>query len=185
MTGILRDGLLDGCVIALAEPARPELAAGLAGLGATVRPLTADPLDEAATEASARACGPVDTLVVDAAAAFAATAGAPEELVGLRTALDGAWAACRAMAGAAWIGEDRPGRIVLLAPPHHAGPHAEAARAALENLARTLSIEWSRYGITPTAITPGTTGAGDLAQLVAYLASPAGAYFSGARLDLI
>ena len=36
------------------------------------------------------------------------------------------------------------GRIVYLAPPPDAGEHADAARAGLENLARTLSIEWAR-----------------------------------------
>jgi citronellol/citronellal dehydrogenase len=77
------------------------------------------------------------------------------------------------------------GKIVLLAPPPDAGPHAEAARDALENLARTLSIEWARHGIRITAITPGTaTTAGEVASLVAYLASPAGDYFSGCRFSL-
>ena len=33
--------------------------------------------------------------------------------------------------------------------------HADAARAGLENLARTLSIEWARYAITLVAIAPG------------------------------
>jgi hypothetical protein len=52
-------------------------------------------------------------------------------------------------------------------------------------MARTLSIEWSRYGIRTTAVTPGAgTTAADLAGIVAYLVSTAGDYFSGARLDL-
>ena len=63
--------------------------------------------------------------------------------------------------------------------------HARAARAGLENLARTTSIEWARYGITTVAITPGRDTTGDtLAALCAYLASPAGAYFSGCVLAL-
>ena len=63
--------------------------------------------------------------------------------------------------------------------------HAEAARAGLENLARTLSIEWARLGIRPVAIHPGTeTPAGEVAELAAFLASPAGAYYSGCRFDL-
>ncbi len=77
------------------------------------------------------------------------------------------------------------GRIVYLAPSPDAGEHAGAARAGLENLARTLSIEWARHGITTVTIAPGTaTAAGEVAALVAYLASPAGAYFSGCLLDL-
>ena len=63
--------------------------------------------------------------------------------------------------------------------------YADAARAGLENLARTLSIEWARYGITTVAIAPGEkTAASEVAALIAYLASPAGAYFSGCLLDL-
>ncbi len=58
-------------------------------------------------------------------------------------------------------------------------------RAGLENLARTLSIEWSRYHVTTVAVAPGAgTPAGEVAALTAYLASPAGAYFSGCLLDL-
>ena len=46
------------------------------------------------------------------------------------------------------------GLIVLIAPPPGDAHHA-AARAGLENLARTLSIEWARHGIRPVAILPG------------------------------
>lgn len=74
--------------------------------------------------------------------------------------------------------------IVLIAPPPGAA-HAEAARAGLENMARTLSIEWARRAIRPVAITPGTTTSpAEIAELVAFLASPAGAYYSGCRFDL-
>ena len=103
----------------------------------------------------------------------------------LRAAADGSWAATRAVANAAWIDPQRHGKLVLLAPAPDAGPHAEATRAALENLSRTLSIEWARFQIRTTTITPGTaTTTETLASLVAYLLSPAGDYFSGARLDL-
>jgi NAD(P)-dependent dehydrogenase (short-subunit alcohol dehydrogenase family) len=58
-------------------------------------------------------------------------------------------------------------------------------RAALENLARTLSVEWARYGITAVALWPGadTTDA-ELAELACFLISPAGGYFSGCRFEL-
>ena len=181
---VLRAGLLDGRPIAVTGPVRSEIAAALEALGAELRPLEADPSDEAAAERAARAVGAVDALVVDAAARFSATpAGA--ELAPLRAAADGAWVAARAVANAAWIAPQRPGKLVLLAPAPDAGPHAEAARAALENLSRTLSIEWARFGILTTTITPGAgTAAATLAALTAYLLSPAGDYFSGARLDL-
>ena len=62
---------------------------------------------------------------------------------------------------------------------------AQASRAALENLARTLSVEWARYGITATAITPGAATTDEqLAELVCFLVSPAGDYFSGCRFSL-
>ena len=98
--------------------------------------------------------------------------------------IERAWTAIRAIAVGALIPAGA-GRIVLLAPRAAASPYAAAVRAALENLARTLSVEWARYGITTTTIWPGpSTEEGDLAALVAYLCSPAGAYFSGRRFDL-
>src|SRR4051794_6451555 len=93
--------------------------------------------------------------------------------------LDGAFIATRAVANA-WIGAERGGKVVLVAP------RADApTSAALENLARTLSIEWARYGITPTAILPGTaTTPEEVGELVAFLASPAGDYYSGCAFTL-
>ena len=86
---------------------------------------------------------------------------------------------------AAFIPGGRGGRIVYLAPAPGAGAHAPAARAALENLARTLSIEWARHGITAVTIGAGDASrASELASLAAYLGSEAGAYFSGCMLDL-
>jgi lipopolysaccharide/colanic/teichoic acid biosynthesis glycosyltransferase len=77
------------------------------------------------------------------------------------------------------------GAIVLIGPRPDAGAHTEAVAAALENLARTLSVEWARYGISATAVVPGArTSAEDLATLIAFLCSVAGAYCSGCRFDL-
>ena len=119
----------------------------------------------------------VDMLVVDGAALFAAG--------GLRACLDGAWDATRAVVNCALLPAGRGGRIVYLAPVPGAGEGAEAARAGLENLARTLSVEWARHDITTVTIAPGMQSTdGEVGALVAYLASPAGAYFSGCRLDL-
>jgi citronellol/citronellal dehydrogenase len=145
--------------------------------GVRFRVVGAGPLGEAVL-ARARALGAtdddaVDTLVVDAAAMFASATGVDA----VRAALDGAWAAIQPEAAGAKL-------ILLLAPPP-GDAHAEAARAGLENLARTLSIEWARLGIRPVAIHPGSeTPAEEVAELAAFLASPAGAYYSGCRFDL-
>ena len=124
----------------------------------------------------------IEMLIVDGGAVFAAAgAGRP----GLRACLEAAWSATRAVASGAFIPGGRGGRIAYLAPAPGAGPHASAARAGLENLARTLSIEWARHGVTAVAIGAGEdTSPGELGALSAYLASAAGAYFSGCLLDL-
>jgi NAD(P)-dependent dehydrogenase (short-subunit alcohol dehydrogenase family) len=135
--------------------------------------------------------GTIDMLVVDAAGLFAArgaegTAGAEQSsrdaLVG---ALESSWNITRAVVNQAYLAQERPGRIVYLAPAPDAGARAGAACAGLENLARTLSIEWSRHAVTPVTIAPAADTKGEeVAMLTAYLASPAGAYFSGCLLDL-
>jgi NAD(P)-dependent dehydrogenase (short-subunit alcohol dehydrogenase family) len=172
---LLRDDLLAGREV-LAAP-RTAATAACERLGAAVRAVEADLLDEAAVEA---AVGPCGALVVDAGALFGA--GGPDAL---RRALDGAWCVMRATANAAFIPDRKGGKVVLIAPPPGAGAHAEALRAGLENLARTTSIEWAQYAITPTAVRPGPSAtAGEIAEVVAYLVSPAGDYFSGCALDL-
>jgi hypothetical protein len=158
VTEVLRPGVLDGVrvLVAGAGPLGAAVAARAAALGARV-----GDQDEP------------DVLVWDGAAAFATAAGVDA----VRAALDGAWAAIQPRA-------TRPMLLLLLAPPP-GDAHAEAARAGLENLARTLSIEWARLGIRPVAIHPGAaTAAGEVAELAAFLASPAGAYYSGCRFDL-
>lgn len=126
----------------------------------------------------------VDLLVVDAAPAFG-----DGGLAGVRAALDGAWSIVRAVAERHWLtergGDDRGGgKLVLVAPRADAGEYAEAAAAALENLARTLAVEWARHGVRATAIVPGPrTADEELAALVAFLASAGGEYFSGCRFD--
>ena len=121
-----------------------------------------------------------DAIVYDAAPAFGDGGEA-----GLREAKARGWTAIREVATAALIPRERGGKVVVIAPRPGAGAFAEAARAALENLARTLSVEWARYGITATAITPGNATTDDqIAQLVCFLVSPAGDYFSGCRFSL-
>jgi NAD(P)-dependent dehydrogenase (short-subunit alcohol dehydrogenase family) len=147
---------------------------------------------ERSLDAARGQLGEIDMLVVDAAALFAAAAAEPAADAGEREMLIGcmqaSWNITRILVTSAFLartGGERGGRIVYIAPAPDAGAHAEAARAGLENLARTLSIEWARYAITPVTIAPATaTPAGEVAALAAYLASPAGAYFSGCMLDL-
>lgn len=158
---ILRDSLLAGRNVA--GNVTGALRDSLIGLGAAV------------VEPSA-----AGVLVHDARDAFGDGGGAA-----LQAALEATWEAVATTANASLIPSGEGGKIILIAPEDAAGPLADAARAGLENLARTLSIEWARYGITTTALTPraGTTET-DLATLVAFLISEAGDYYTGSRFEL-
>jgi NAD(P)-dependent dehydrogenase (short-subunit alcohol dehydrogenase family) len=210
-TDLLRPGLLAGVSVLVAGAAEPADGSGKAGaaepadtrgpvdlevavraacaeLGARVSHCATDALaGEAAVEETVGAAlaevGSIDLLVVDGAGLFA---GGEDARVALSACLDAAWSVTRAVASLAFLADgEHGGRALFLAPPPDAGPHAEAVRAGLENLARTLSIEWARHAITLVTIAPGeATPAGEVAALCAYLASPAGAYFSGCLLDL-
>jgi NAD(P)-dependent dehydrogenase (short-subunit alcohol dehydrogenase family) len=177
---MLRAGLLEGVIVATAGGAG-HVAAACAALGASTVVIEGDLRDEEAVTTAAAALGAVGTLVCDAAAPFAAAGGGVD---GLGAGLDGAWNATRAVANAAWIpGEG--GKLVLLGPRPRDGAHAAALGAALENTARTLSIEWARHAIRTAAVLPGdATSDDDVAGLIAYLASPAGDYFSGCAFTL-
>jgi NAD(P)-dependent dehydrogenase (short-subunit alcohol dehydrogenase family) len=177
---MLRAGLLEGTVVVTAGGAG-HVAATCADLGATTVALAADLLDEHAVTTAAAAVGPVGTLVCDAAPAFVGAGGGVE---GLTAGLESAWNAARAVANAVWRPGDG-GKLVLLAPRPRDGAHAAALGAALENTARTLSIEWARFAIRSTAVLPGDATTDDeVATLIAYLASPAGDYFSGCAFSL-
>jgi citronellol/citronellal dehydrogenase len=137
----------------------------------------------------------------------------------MRLNVEGTWLMTHAVATRAMMhgpdGQPRGGKIVSVTlSPHHGLPgmaHSSAARAAVENLTRVLSIEWARFGIRLTAVAAGhfatetlrtkypkpvvegvagTVPLGRLgteeefAWLVAYLAGPGGDYFSGAILTL-
>jgi NAD(P)-dependent dehydrogenase (short-subunit alcohol dehydrogenase family) len=162
--GLLRPGLLEGVSILVAG--RPESAHRIAArceeLGAAISRLTVDPFGDQPSVPS-----PPDVLVWDGTGVFA------DSIEGVRAALDGAWLAIRAASGA--------GKIVLLAPAEGSS-HSSAARAGLENLARVTSIEWARLGTRIVCVLGG--GEDEIAETVAYLASPAGDYFSGCALEL-
>jgi citronellol/citronellal dehydrogenase len=175
---VLRPGVLDGVSVCVAGGGA-TVAARLGALGASIAVLDADLGDEDAVAGAVAGLGRLDVLVLDAAGPFAA-AGAG--MAGLRAAVDGGWNAVRAVVNAGWVADDdtvpaRPGKVVLLAPPPDAGEHAVAVGAALENTARTLSVEWARFGVRVVAVRVG--GDAQRAELTAFLASPAGDYFTG------
>ena len=164
---LFRQGLLHGRSIALTGPIPGPVGELLGELGARLSQLDPEPLaDEQRASSWAKQAAPLDALICG------------------RDAGDGlltdTWAAVRAVATEAFIPQ-RAGRIVLLSPHGDAKPPA----AALENLARTLSVEWARFGVTAVAVAPGAAATdAQVADLVAFLCSEAGAYFSGCRLDL-
>ncbi|MEA2374536.1 MAG: citronellol/citronellal dehydrogenase [Thermoleophilaceae bacterium] len=127
--------------------------------------------------------------------------------------LGGTWLMTHAVATKAMIPAGGGKILNVTLSPHHGLPgmtHSSAARAGVENMTRVLSIEWARFGIKLTAIAAGhfeteaiqkypkpvaenvarTVPLGRLGQpeehawLVAYLASPAGDYYSGGVITL-
>jgi citronellol/citronellal dehydrogenase len=161
--------------------------------------------------------GRIDLLVNNAGGQFLTPA---EDITphGFRTVIrlnvEGTWLMTHAVATKAMMGGGGGKIINVTLSPHHGLPgmaHSSAARAAVENLTRVLSIEWARFGIRltalaaghfatetlmtkyPTPVVEGVAGTVPLqrlgteeefAWLVAYLASPAGDYFSGAILTI-
>lgn len=132
----------------------------------------------------------------------------------VRLNLEGTWLMTHAVATKSMIPSGRGGKVISVTlSPHHGLPgmaHSSAARAGVENLMRELSIEWARYNVRTTALAAGHFHTDALqkypqpvrdsvartvplqrlgdpqehAWLVAYLASPAGDYYSGAVITL-
>jgi citronellol/citronellal dehydrogenase len=161
--------------------------------------------------------GRIDLLVNNAGGQFLAPA---EDISakGFRTVMrlnaEGTWLMTHAVATKAMIPAGRGKVVSITLSPHHGLPgmaHSSAARAAVENLTRVLSIEWARHGISLNAIAAGQFAtdtfmskypqqmvelaastipaqrlgrAEEIAWLVAYLASPAGDFVSGAVLTV-
>jgi citronellol/citronellal dehydrogenase len=162
--------------------------------------------------------GQIDLLVNNAGGQFLA----PAESItpkGFRTVIrlnvEGTWLVTHAVATKAMIPSGRGGKVFSVTlSPHNGMPgmaHSGAARAAVENLMRTLSVEWARFGIRLLALAAGqfetqtlltkypqaiveriahTIPLGrmgteqEFAWLIAYLASPAGDFFSGAVITM-
>ncbi|CAB4876133.1 unannotated protein [freshwater metagenome] len=167
---LLRDGLLEGLDLVDAG-APPSVVARCTALGATVHQLDPTVGDEALAESVAALPG---------AGALVAAAGLdPDPAEGLARL----WEATRAVVAGRLIPAGA-GRVLLIGPAPGAAGAAEL-RAALDNLVRTTAVEWSRHGICVVALLPGDeTDDEVLAELVAFLLSPAGAYVSGTSIEL-
>ena len=161
--------------------------------------------------------GRLDLLVNNAGGQFLSPAEAITPK-GFRTVIElnvlGTWLMTHAAATKAFIPQ-RDGKVVSITlSPHNGMPgmvHSGAARAAVENMMRSLSIEWSRFGVKLCAVAPGqfdtetlrtkypqqvvenldrTVPLGrlgrpqEIAWLIAFLASPAGDFVSGSVITI-
>jgi NAD(P)-dependent dehydrogenase (short-subunit alcohol dehydrogenase family) len=176
-----RDQLLDGRRVAFAGGDGGPIPGQLTRLGARVELIgeTAGAGEDAAMAWVAER-SPLHGLVFDGGAGFGS--GGED---GLRAVLGLDWISARAVATGALIPGGAGGRLLFVAPRTDAGPFAQAARSALENLARTLSVEWARFAVTAVAVCPGPhTSDDEVAELVCFLLSDAGGYFTGCRFEL-
>src|SRR6059058_5288840 len=105
--------------------------------------------------------GRIDTLVNNAGGQYMSPA---EDLTPkgfdtvVRLNLIGTWLISHAAATKAMIPAGGGKIVNVTLSPHHGLPgmaHSSAARAAVENLTRVLSIEWARFGIRLTALAAG------------------------------
>ena len=132
----------------------------------------------------------------------------------MRLNVEGTWLMTHAVATKAMIPAGGGKVISVTLSPHHGLPgmaHSSAARAAVENLTRVLSIEWARFNVRLTALAAGHFATETLrtkypqavvdnvahsvplgrmgteeefAWAIAYLASPAGDFYSGSILTM-
>ncbi len=195
-------------------------AARLAGSGAECFCAACDIREAAQTEELTRRVvgrfGRIDVLINNAGGQFPTPA---EDLTDkgweavIRTNLTGTWHMTRAVALGAMI-PARSGRIVnVIADVERGFPgmvHTGAARAGVENLTRTLAVEWAVYGVAVNAVAPGVIRTAavsrygeavlesrrreiplrrlgrpeEVAAAIGFLASPAAAYITGATLHI-
>ncbi len=132
----------------------------------------------------------------------------------MRLNVEGTWLMTHAVATKAMIPAGRGKVVAITISPRNGMPgmaHSSAARAAVENLMKVLSIEWARFGILLNAIAAGQFETEtlltkypqsivdamasnvpvqrlgkeeEIAWLIAFLASPAGDFVSGAVLPV-
>jgi citronellol/citronellal dehydrogenase len=161
--------------------------------------------------------GRVDVLVNNAGGQFLS----PAETItpkGFRTVMElnvqGTWQMTHAAATKAFIPQCSGKVVSVTISPHNGMPgmvHSGAARAAVENMMRTLAIEWARFGIRLCAVAAGQFDTEvlrtkyppqvsenvartvplqrlgtpqEMAWMIAYLASPAGDFLSGCVITI-
>jgi citronellol/citronellal dehydrogenase len=161
--------------------------------------------------------GRLDVLVNNAGGQFLSPAEAITPK-GFRTVIElnveGTWLMTHAAATKAFIPQGGGKVLSVTLSPHNGMPgmvHSGAARAAVENMMRTLAVEWARFGIKTCALAAGqfktetlmtkypqvvvdnlersipigrAGRSEEMAWLVAYLASPAGDFFSGTTITI-
>jgi len=161
--------------------------------------------------------GRLDLLVNNAGGQFMSPAEAITPK-GFRTVTElnvqGTWQMTHAAATKAFIPQGGGKVVSVTLSPHNGMPgmvHSGAARAAVENMMRTLSVEWARYGIKLCAVAAGQFGTEvlrtkypkevaenvertipaqrlgepeEMAWLIAYLASPAADFLSGCTITI-
>lgn len=193
-----------------------EAAAELNEAGGKAEAVVADIRDESAVDELVDGVlerhGRIDLLVNNAGGQFLS----PAESIsakGFRTVMElnvqGTWQMTHAVATKAFIPQGGGKVISMTISPHNGMPgmvHSGAARAAVENMMKTLSIEWSRFDIKLCAIAVGQFDTEtlrtkyppeisknvartvplqrmgreeEMGWLVAFLASSAGDFFSG------
>jgi citronellol/citronellal dehydrogenase len=198
-----------------------ETAAAAAGLDGSFEPQAADIRDQDAVDRLVDGVlerhQRLDLLVNNAGGQFLSPAEAISPK-GFRTVIElnvqGTWLMTHAAATKAFIPQ-REGKVVSVTlSPHHGMPgmvHSGAARAAVENMMRTLSIEWARFNVKLCAVAAGQFDTEvlrtkyprqvaenvhrtvplqrlgtpeEMAWLIAYLASPAGDFLSGCVITI-
>jgi citronellol/citronellal dehydrogenase len=198
-----------------------ETAAAIAEGGGEAEAIPADIRDQEAVEKLVDGIlerhGRLDLLVNNAGGQFLS----PAESVspkGFRTVIElnvqGTWQMTHAAATKAFIPQGGGKVLSVTLSPHNGMPgmvHSGAARAAVENMMRTLAVEWARFGIKTCALAAGqfmtetmmtkypqvvvdnlersipigrAGRAEEMAWLVAYLASPAGDFVSGTTITI-
>jgi citronellol/citronellal dehydrogenase len=227
-TGLGRESALELCrlgatVIGCGRRPEPleEMVAAAESLRGTAEAEAMDIRDEEAVERLIDGVlerhGTLDVLVNNAGGQFLSPAEAISPK-GFRTVIElnvvGTWLMTHAAATKAFIPQGGGKVLSITLSPHNGMPgmvHSGAARAAVENMMRTLSIEWARFQIKTCSLAAGQFGTETMrtkyppevvaavprtvplqrlgteeewAWLIAYLASPAGDFFSGTTITM-